>query len=102
MIEPRGWKSLENVEAPICPLISALTVKQANKYIECMREKCMWWNKCKGSEEQRPQGTCNQCLYYDGVREVRGHAPCSFWGIGGVLSSDYCSRFRKAGENNEA
>ena len=41
------WKRLENINTPICPLISAHTVKQANKYVECLREKCMWWNKCK-------------------------------------------------------
>lgn len=56
MIEPRGWEVLENLKNPICPLISALTVKQANKYIECVKEKCMWWSKCKGLEEQRPHG----------------------------------------------
>lgn len=56
MIDPRGWEALENVKNPICPLISALTVKQANKYIECVKEKCMWWSKCKGLEEQRPHG----------------------------------------------
>ena len=44
------WKPLEKVEKPICPLISAHTVKQANKYIECVKEKCMWWNKCKPEE----------------------------------------------------
>jgi hypothetical protein len=96
MSEPHEWKVLENVKNPICPLISTLTVKQANKYVECLKEKCMWWNKCKGLEEQRPHEACNQCLYYDGVHGVDGHAPCYFWGIGGVLSSDYCSRFKKS------
>ena len=41
------WKRLEAVTTPICPLISAQTVKQANKYVECVKEKCMWWSKCK-------------------------------------------------------
>lgn len=45
--------------------------------------------------EARPQGECNKCRYYEGVHGVNGHAPCSFWGIGGVLASDYCSRFEK-------
>ena len=48
--------------------------------------------------EEEQHGECNQCRYYDGVHGVNGHAPCSFWKIGGVLSSDYCSRFEK--ENN--
>ena len=52
MSEPRNWKVLEDVKNPICPLISAHTVKQANKYIECVKENCMWWSKCKTSEEQ--------------------------------------------------
>ena len=41
------WKTLGDVKTPICPVISAHTVKQANKYVECVKEKCMWWNKCK-------------------------------------------------------
>lgn len=45
--------------------------------------------------EERPHGECNQCRHYDGVHGVQGHAPCAFWRIGGVLSSDYCSRFEK-------
>lgn len=36
---------------------------------------------------------CNKCEFYDGVHNVRGHAPCSFWNIGGVMWNDYCSRF---------
>lgn len=69
MIQPHGWKRWEDVEAPICPVISAQTVKQANMYIECVKEKCVWWDKCKGSEEQRPQGTCKTCKYYVPYRE---------------------------------
>ena len=34
---------------------------------------------------------CNQCIYYEGVHNVQGHAPCSFWHSGGVLWNDYCS-----------
>lgn len=48
--------------------------------------------------EPRPHGECNQCRYYEGVHGVQGHAPCSFWRIGGVLFSDYCSRFEKEGD----
>lgn len=50
-------------------------------------------------EDERPHGECNHCRYYEGVHGVQGHAPCSFWGIGGVLWSDYCSRFEKEGES---
>lgn len=98
MSEPSEWKTLKNVGTPICPLISAQTVKQANKYIECLKEKCMWWSKCKGLEEQRSHGECNQCRHYEGVHDTIGHAPCSYWGIGSVLWSDYCSRFEKRGD----
>ena len=58
-----------------------------------------WLKELKALREQkRPHGECNQCRYYDGFHGVQGHAPCSFWGIGGVLSSDYCSRFEKEGD----
>lgn len=49
-------------------------------------------------KEQRPHGKCNQCRYYEGVHGVQGHAPCSFWKLGGVLWNDYCSRYEKEGE----
>lgn len=35
---------------------------------------------------------CNQCKHYEGVHDVPGCAPCSFWGIGGVMWDDYCKR----------
>ena len=54
--------------------------------------------KCDYYMEKPKQGECNQCRYYEGVHGVQGHAPCSFWGIGGVLWSDYCSRFEKEGD----
>ena len=50
------WKVLESVTSPICPIISAHTVKWANKFVECVKEKCMWWDKCKDLEETRPHG----------------------------------------------
>lgn len=62
---------------------------------ECLKED---GEECAHYEPDRPHGECNQCLHYEGVHGVQGHAPCSFWGIGGVLSSDYCSRFEKGGE----
>lgn len=55
-------------------------------------EHCAWFM------EEPKHGECNQCRYYEGVHGVKGHAPCSFWGIGGVLWSDYCSRFEKEGD----
>lgn len=54
--------------------------------------------ECKYFVVGHKQGECNQCRYYEGVHGVQGHAPCSFWGIGGVLWSDYCSRFEKEGD----
>lgn len=43
---------------------------------------------------------CNKCKFYEGVHNVRGHAPCSLWEISGVMWNDYCSRFNlwKEGE----
>ena len=38
---------------------------------------------------------CNHCKHYEGVHNVAGHAPCSFWNIGAVLYNDFCSRFEK-------
>lgn len=64
------WKRLENVKDPICPLISAQTIKQANKYVECLKEKCMWWSKCKEGdrnyddnfeEEEKEAKKCPKC-----------------------------------------
>jgi len=48
--------------------------------------------------KDRPHGECNQCRYYEGVHGVQGHAPCSFWGIGGVMWNDYCSRHEREGD----
>ena len=44
---------------------------------------------------------CNHCKYYEGVRNVMGHAPCSFWNIGGVLYNDFCSRFKREEEQKQ-
>ena len=44
---------------------------------------------------QSERKMCNLCKYYEGVHRVQGHAPCSFWKIGGVLYDDYCSRWEK-------
>lgn len=52
----------------------------------------------KRFEPERQRGECNQCRYYEGVHGVQGHAPCSFWKIGGVLWNDFCSRYEKGGE----
>ena len=38
---------------------------------------------------------CNKCKYYYGVHDCPGHAPCTFWNIGGVMYNDYCSRFEE-------
>lgn len=34
---------------------------------------------------------CNQCVFYEGVHGVQGHAPCKCWNSGGVVWNDYCS-----------
>ena len=42
--------------------------------------------------------SCNTCQYYDGVHNVAGNAPCSFWNIGAVMWNDFCLRWK--GEND--
>lgn len=44
---------------------------------------------------------CNACKYYEGVHNVNGHAPCAFWNIGGVLATDFCSRWEPYNLNNK-
>jgi len=39
--------------------------------------------------------SCNTCQWYEGVHNTPGHAPCSFWKIGGVMWNDFCSRWEK-------
>ena len=43
----------------------------------------------------QPEHECCECKYYVGVHGVMGHAPCSFWKIGGVLWNDFCSRWER-------
>lgn len=42
--------------------------------------------------------SCNTCQYYEGVHNVAGLAPCSFWNIGAVMWNDFCLRWK--GEND--
>lgn len=42
---------------------------------------------------------CKDCKHYQGVHNCQGHAPCDYWGIGGVLWNDFCSRGVKMEEN---
>ena len=37
---------------------------------------------------------CNQCKYYEGVHNVQGVAPCTFWNSR-VSWKDFCSRGEK-------
>ena len=47
----------------------------------------------------RPVVMCRDCKHYQGVHNCQGHAPCDYWGIGGVLWNDFCSRGVKMEEN---
>lgn len=49
--------------------------------------------KAQKSMKSNYEYQCNKCKFYEGVHYVQGHAPCSFWNIGGVMWNDYCSRF---------
>lgn len=62
---------------------------------------CEDWNLWESDiipSAQSERKMCNLCKYYEGVHRVQGHAPCSFWEIGGVLYDDYCSRWEKFDE----
>ena len=45
---------------------------------------------------------CNECKYYEGVHDAIGHAPCLFWGAGGVAWNEYCSKAVKWDEEEKA
>lgn len=42
---------------------------------------------------------CMDCKHYQGVYNCQGHAPCDYWGIGGVLWNDFCSHGEKREES---
>lgn len=44
---------------------------------------------------------CNECKYYEGVHKVKGHAPCNYHTIGGVMWDWYCSQFEADKENDK-
>lgn len=44
---------------------------------------------------------CNECKFYEGVHGCMGHAPCSYWNVGGVLWNDYCSYGERREDNAE-
>ena len=46
--------------------------------------------------EKMKDQRCNRCEYYEGVKNIQGHAPCSKWNIGGVLWDDCCPKFELA------
>ena len=31
----------------ICPLLSTRMIVFNGKFVRCMKEECMWWNKCR-------------------------------------------------------
>ena len=35
---------------------------------------------------------CKDCKYYEGVHNIQGHAPCTYWESGGVLWNWFCSQ----------
>lgn len=35
---------------------------------------------------------CIDCKYYEGVHNIQGHAPCTYWKSGGVLWNWFCSQ----------
>lgn len=47
----------------------------------------------------RPVVLCRDCKHYQGVHNCQGHAPCDYWGIGGVLWNDFCSHGVKGEES---
>lgn len=73
------------------------TVDPKVKYAFCrlqeMASKYLW-NVIPAADVVKKR-SCNTCQYYDGVHHTAGHAPCSFWKIGGVMWNDFCSRWEK-------
>ena len=97
------WKTLESIKEQFCPLISAHTVKQANKYVECAKEKCMWWNKCKGLDEEeiRPHGEWNGKAE-DRIVTTRYCTSCGVRGVVGNFCMWCGASMRKEGDKNES
>ena len=64
---------------------------------ECVRLLTDLLKECeeKIHKENEQKCQCSTCKYYEGVHDAQGHAPCSFWNIGGVMWNDYCSRHEK-------
>ena len=45
---------------------------------------------------------CKDCKYYEGVHNIQGHAPCTYWKSGGVLWDWFCSQAeRREDERND-
>ena len=53
------------------------------------------WQQYLAAQKAREAIKCCNCLHYEGVHNTTGHAPCSFWGMGGVMWNYYCSRFEE-------
>ena len=49
----------------------------------------------KAEAEKLIPARCNQCKYYEGVHNVQGHAPCSYWKSGSVMWDWFCSQGEK-------
>lgn len=73
-------------------------------YNHCRCGACQYDDMMRDAEsfpaaDVRPVVTCGECKHYQGVHNCQGHAPCDYWGIGGVLWNDFCSRGVKREES---
>lgn len=72
-------------------------------YVDC--QQCKNFNNpdyTKCQECEKPiKIQCNECKYYEGVHNVPGHAPCSYWNSGGVLWNWFCSQGKKVEDKND-
>lgn len=91
-IEPKNWKMLGYATEPICPIISAHTVKLANRYIECVKENCMWWHKCKPLEVtmENTEIQHGEWTQPDKFLKFSGDFKCSICGLVISLRYPYC------------
>lgn len=70
--------------------ISAETVMNDDNWKAFITDLCRTREDIIGSCNLK---TCNYCKYYRGVHGCKGHAPCSYYDIGGVMWDSSCSHF---------
>ena len=73
----------------VIPTVNKDELIKALKYDRGQYEKGYIDGRCDRNAEII---RCNQCIHYEGVHRVPGHAPCSYWKSGAVMHDDFCSK----------